>query len=347
MAVMGVKVGTNFIGNTSDNVKLSGDSNNNNISANDKAKLGEENIGDVLNKIVDPNWVDPSKKIRAVGNDKMDKDAFMKMMMAQMKNQDPTNPLKSHELAAQLAQFSSVEQMQNINSNLQDIKQGQKPIESFQALNFIGKSVAGDSSKIQRNKGDKFHDFSFQLGQPAKEMNLRIRNSMGEIVRSVNLKDLKQGANEWTWNGQDDRGNSLPVGDYTIFSEAKDLQGKKIAVQSSFEGLITGVNYTPEGPVLLVGNQSVKLRDVKKIIDPSLMKNDQNKAGSSNPQLNNGTQQVENKNMNLELESSNNQIKGAEEIEPQGANMLDTVKMSRDMINSLSESQQKQEVAKN
>lgn len=111
--------------------------------------------------------------------------------------------------------------------------------------------------------------------------------------------------------------------------------------------MITGVNYTPEGPVLLVGNQSVKLRDVKKIIDPSLMKNDQNKAGSSNPQLNNGTQQVENKNMNLELESSNNQIKGAEEIEPQGANMLDTVKMSRDMINSLSESQQKQEVAKN
>jgi flagellar basal-body rod modification protein FlgD len=63
-----------------------------------------------------------------------------------MKNQDPTNPLKSHEMAAQLANFSSLEQMQNMNSTLTELKNGQKPSENYQALNLIGKAVAGDSS---------------------------------------------------------------------------------------------------------------------------------------------------------------------------------------------------------
>lgn len=77
----------------------------------------------------------------------MDKDAFMKLMLAQMKHQDPTNPMQSHELAAQLAQFSSVEQLQNLNTTMTDMRNGQKPSESFQALNFIGKAVSGGLGK--------------------------------------------------------------------------------------------------------------------------------------------------------------------------------------------------------
>src|SRR5690606_35195937 len=107
--------------------------------------LGGQDVGEFLNKIADPNWVDPQKRFRATGNDKLDKEAFMKLMLAQMKNQDPTNPMKSHEMAAQLAQFSSVEQLSNINTTLTAMQAGQKPTESFQALNFIGKAVAGDS----------------------------------------------------------------------------------------------------------------------------------------------------------------------------------------------------------
>src|SRR5690606_29823848 len=75
---------------------------------------GKQSLGEVLNKIADPSWVDQSK-MRKVGNPTLDKDAFMKLMLHQMQNQDPTNPLKSHEMAAQLAQFSSLEQMSNMN----------------------------------------------------------------------------------------------------------------------------------------------------------------------------------------------------------------------------------------
>jgi flagellar basal-body rod modification protein FlgD len=124
-----------------------------------------------------PNWIDPSKKARTVGNSNLDKDAFFKLMLAQMKNQDPTNPLKSHEMAAQLANFSSLEQMQNINKTLGEMKEGQKPSENFQALNLIGKAVAGDSSKVIRGLNDKDHDFKFNLPMDASEVGIKVRST--------------------------------------------------------------------------------------------------------------------------------------------------------------------------
>ena len=272
MGVVGLKTGVKPWSDKPNLDQITKSDNIQSVSAFDKKKLGDEDIGDKLNKISDPNWIDPQKKMRAVGNDKLDKDAFMKLMLSQMKNQDPTNPLKSHEMAAQLAQFSGVEQMTNINQTLTEMKNAQKPQEGFQALNFIGKAVAGDSAQLVRGKGDKDHDFSFGLGDDAKEVNIRIVDANGESVRSLSLHDLKKGENRYQWNGQDERGHTMPAGEYKFYAEAKADSGKKIAVKTEFEGVITGLNYTPEGPVLLIGTQSIKLKDVKKIVDPALLK---------------------------------------------------------------------------
>src|SRR5689334_10769007 len=99
---------------------------------------GDKPVGDVLNEIADPNWIDPKKVQREVNKD-LNKDAFFKLMLTQMKNQDPTNPLPSHEMAAQLAQFTSLEQLFNVNSNLEELKKAQTPMSDYQVLNFIGK----------------------------------------------------------------------------------------------------------------------------------------------------------------------------------------------------------------
>ncbi len=131
MTVVGTKLGVNAFGATQTKPENVGSSN---ISAQDKDKIGGENVGEVLNRIVDPNWTDPSKKPHRTGNPNLDKDAFFKLMLTQMKNQDPTNPMKSHEMAAQLANFSSLEQMQNMNKTLDEMKAGQKPSEKFPSL---------------------------------------------------------------------------------------------------------------------------------------------------------------------------------------------------------------------
>ena len=274
MGVVGVGRATKSFGETQGPVESANTPSN--LTPEDLKKLGGENVGEVLNKLSDPNWVDPAKKMRSVGNDKLDKDAFFKLMLDQLKNQDPTNPLKSHEMAAQLANFSSLEQMNNMNQTLTEMKNGQKPLEQFQALNFIGKAVGGDSSKITRVKGDKDHDFRFSLKNPAARVEIRIRNNdTGETIRKIDLSKLKEGDNKFVWNGQNDKGQPAPAGNYQMFAEAFNDAGQKQVIKTDFEGVITGVNYSAEGPILMVGNQSVRLRDIKKIQDPSLMKNDQ------------------------------------------------------------------------
>ncbi len=323
MAMMGIKRDTKaFNGAASSELRKSEGINN--MSAQEMAKLGDESVGDVLNKAADPNWIDPSKKMRAVGSDKMDKDAFMKLMLAQMKNQDPTNPLKSHEMAAQLAQFSQLEQLQNVNTTLETMQTNQKPTETYQSLNFIGKSVAGDAARVYRTKGDRDHDFTFTLPDAAKEAVIKVRNAQGDYVREVKLQNLKAGENRWTWNGKNDSDMTTPVGDYQFVIEAKNSSDQKLAVKTDFNGTITGVNYTPEGPVLLVGNQSVKLKDVRKIVDPSLNQKVQNSGDNLKPDLKTGAA------------ASQTVDKGAEEPEV-GADVkiVDQVGLSRGMMDRL------------
>jgi len=276
MNSLGMRVGTKNWSEASQNT-ISKNEGPKNLSNKELEKLGGENVGEILNRIVDPNYVDESKKIRAVGSDKLDKDSFMKLMMAQMKNQDPTNPLKSHEMAAQLAQFSSLEQLQNVNTTLEDMKDSQKPTETYQSLSLIGKAVQGDASKVSRLKGDKIHEFTYTLPENAPMASLQVKDENGEVIRKIELRDLKKGENSWIWNGQNDRGQTVPVGQYRFVLEAKNEFDKKMDVKTDFEGVISGVNYTPEGPVLLIGNQSIKLKDVRQIVDPAMLRPNQQK----------------------------------------------------------------------
>ena len=237
-----------------------------NLSSSDKEKaLGGEDVGSVLNKIADPNWVDPSKATRKVGNNQLDKDAFLKLMLTQMKYQDPSSPMQSHEMAAQLAQFTSLEQLSNINSTLSGMKQQQQPQINYQALNFIGKKVSGDSSKLTRVAGDKEHEFHYTLSADAMKAKIRISDGEGNLVRKMDLGDLKKGENSVKWNGLADDGVEAHPGDYVFSVEATSSNGGRVFAKTDFEGKITGLNYTPSGPVLLVGQQAIRLADVKRI----------------------------------------------------------------------------------
>lgn len=335
MGVVGVKLNTKTWGDNQTTRQSSENTLTQNVSATDKDKLGGENVGETLNKLADPNWVDPKNKMRTVGNDKLDKDAFFKLMLAQLKNQDPTNPLKSHEMAAQLANFSSLEQMQNMNDTLTKIQGGQKPMEQFQSLNLIGRAVAGDSSKVIRAKGDTDHDFKFTLPSDATDVSVKVTNMNGEVVRKYDMKNLKQGENKITWNGKDARDLAAPVGEYMFAIEAKGSNGAKLAVKTDFAGTITGVNYTPEGPVLLVGNQTIRLRDVRKITDPSLTQNDQNVKNTTPQDL---------KKDAAALETKKDDNAGAQEpavVPGQVNNILDGVGLSSGMMDKLQKEVQK------
>lgn len=224
-----------------------------------------KDMGQVLNEIADPNWVDPKKMRRP--ESKMDKDAFLKLMLTQLKYQDPMNPLESHEMAAQLAQFSQLEQLSNIDESVKGLKTAQEPMSNYQALNFIGKSISADTEKIIRNKGDNAHDLRFSLPQAAREVTVKVMDETGEVVKTVKATNLKRGENKLTWNGTKNDGYPAFSGNYTISVEGISEAGQKISGRTNFSGVVTGLNYSPEGPILMVGDQKIRLGDVKRIED--------------------------------------------------------------------------------
>jgi flagellar basal-body rod modification protein FlgD len=236
-----------------------------------KALGGEESVGDMLNKVADPNYINDSKKMRTVGNPALSKDSFMTLLLTQMKNQDPTSPLKSHEMAAQLAQFTSLEKLNNINDSIAGLRKDQAPDHNFQALSFIGKTIQTDNSKLNHEDKDARHDVSFVIPADAPKISMVVKDAEGKTVRTVEFKNLKTGKNQLNWNGMTDDGRSAPVGEYNVAIEAEGSNGHKLQVDMKTEGTISGVNFTAHGPQLMVGKQVVSMSEVKSISDGKFM----------------------------------------------------------------------------
>ncbi len=307
----------------------------NQMTEDQKKKVGSEDLSAVLNKAADPNWVDSGKRVQGHGNANLDKDAFFKLMLTQLKNQDPMNPLKNHEMAAQLAQFSTLEQMSNMNSTLTKMEGKTSEPQNFQALNLIGKTVAGDSSKVVRTSFDKSHDFNFNSPQDLNEAVVKVANQKGETVREYKMNNLKAGANKISWNGQNDAGDNQPAGDYQFKIEATGKMGQKVILKTDFEGQITGLSFSAEGPVLQVGSQTIKMRDVRQITDSSAKNNDQNVTDVTNLDLKSGDAPKQNK-IKKEANTSDN-------VKPQaaGSDVMQDLAMSRELMSKLQSAEQK------
>lgn len=317
--MLSVKGGTQTWSNAQQQVDFPKD-NTRSISAEDQQQFfGEQDIGAVLNKVADPNWVDPAKQVRQVGDNSLDKDAFMKLLLTQMKHQDPTNPMQSHEMAAQLAQFTSLEKLTNINQGINALAKAQAPSHNFEALALIGKAVAGDSAKIDRMAENDQHPISFALKGDAQKAEIKIKDADGRLVRTLEVANLKTGRNEVVWNGKLDNGTDANRGAYVATIEAKGSNGRKIHADTQFSGVISGVNFTAQGPVLMIGKQAVSLKDVKEIVDPTRL-------APSAP-----ANQLEVKNNGAPAPSAKPEDK---EQRVAGSN-LESVGMSRGLINQL------------
>lgn len=269
--MMGVKGGTQTWSNSVQRADLPSDGKQSISSADREKYFQDENVGETLNKLTDPNYVDESKKLKGHGNNQLDKDSFMTLLLTQMKNQDPTNPLKSHEMAAQLAQFTQLEKLNNINEGITGMRKDAQPNQNFQALSFIGKTVNTDNSKITRMDADEQHEIRFSLPADAQKFTLQVKDAEGNVVRTIESKGLKAGKNQLSWNGMKEDGTQAAPGEYTATMEAVGSNGRKLFVETKTEGVITGVNFTARGPQLMVGKQVLNMADIKSISDPNVM----------------------------------------------------------------------------
>jgi flagellar basal-body rod modification protein FlgD len=196
----------------------------------------------------------------------MGQDEFLKMFMAQMKNQDPLNPMQGSDMAAQLAQFSSVEQLTKVNTNLESMKSSQDESTRLDALNFIGKEIVASGNALSLEEG-KVAEGRFDLSESA-QCSVLIKNSSGTTVGSFSLGTLGPGAHTFQWSGHDSSGNLLSPGTYNFQVMGKTSAGKIVSGDPRVSGKVTGVNLENGGVKLNIGEVPVGISEVMDIITP-------------------------------------------------------------------------------
>ena len=187
------------------------------------------------------------------------KEDFLTLLVAQLKNQDPLNPMESADFTAQLAQFSSLEQLFGIKDalgNIQSSIAAQGAQEDKNLLDYIGKMVkTGDN--ILSLKDGKADLCGYILEEPAKEVTISIFDRYGVKVRTIEEGEKIAGQYTVDWDGRDNDGDQLDDGVYTFDVQPIDENGEEILSYTHAQGEVTGVTYEGSIPYLIVGNRQV------------------------------------------------------------------------------------------
>ncbi len=196
------------------------------------------------------------------------KDDFLRIMLTQMKNQDPTNPFKAEQMATEIAQFTSVEQLQNVNQNLNKMATQNKPLEQMSMTHLIGKMVTIDRERFPHLEG-QMDDLNFNLSRNAGSVQVSVESESGEEVFQKDLGPQKAGEVSFEWDGI--KSNTLPAkgGGYRIRVNAKDEHGKVIEINPQIQAKVIGVSFEGSEPVFLVGDSRhqdrVTMRNIARI----------------------------------------------------------------------------------
>ncbi len=187
-------------------------------------------------------------------------DRFLKLLVTQMKNQDPLNPMDNAEITSQMAQLSTVTGIEKLNETLSAFTKAQ----AFQAVDMIGRYVLAPGEHMDLASGTGLG--GVELASAADKVTVKIFNENDQLVRTMELGKLDAGVNAFTWDGKTDAGATAPDGSYTFTVSAK-LEGETVTASSLSVGKVQSVLMDDIGPALSVSGMGlVDLGDVKQVL---------------------------------------------------------------------------------
>ncbi len=201
-------------------------------------------------------------------SDVLGKEDFLKMLTAQMQYQNPLDPMNDQEFIGQMTQFSSLEQLQNMNETMTNNAQWNmllsQTINNTMATSLIGKTILADAS-VTAVSSDHVSPISFNSTGFALSGVVTIYDGEGTAVRTITLSQLQAGDHSIEWNGKDNNGNDLPAGNYGYEVSLKNPQGETVSASGFNKGVVTGVDYINGQAYLLVNGGMIPLANVRHV----------------------------------------------------------------------------------
>ena len=261
-------------------------------------------INDVgsVNQVLDQYRTDTKSKDEPKKNE-LGKNAFLELMVAQLNNQNPLEPTDNQAFVAQLAQFSSVEGIDNLNSTAESMMSQLNSTSALQASSLVGQSVIVDGNETGLLMGGGIVSGYSELQASAANMRLQIKSKSGELLEQIPLGNHGAGPMSIRWDGYnlmmdgevqdidhsqlnrqvfqkdedgelvlDDNGNPIPVayppGEYK-FEISASIGGKTEQVNMQMSSRVDSVTMSPSGQVTLnlTGGQRATMDEVKQILD--------------------------------------------------------------------------------
>ena len=190
------------------------------------------------------------------------KDEFMKLLLAQLKNQDPLKPMDGTDFAAQLAQFSSLEQLKNLNTTLETQSLNQMTLGYAQSVNMIGKEAVANSGNTITANGQTT-EFNYSLAKDAQSVTISIMDKDGKLVKSWDESAKTAGMNSATWDC-----SGVEKSDYTYQIAAKDSSGAPVTAETMTTGVVTAVHFRSNQILVTLNGREVPLSAISEVRDP-------------------------------------------------------------------------------
>lgn len=207
---------------------------------------------------------DTTKNTKASSNPEAgSQDYFLKLLVAQMNNQDPLNPLDSAQMTSQLAQLNTVTGINNLATKLDSLLGAQNTAQGLQATALVGHGVLGEGNKLSLVDGKAVA--GVELASGVDSLTVVVKDSTGKVIHTQDLGKQDAGVVEFGWDGSTDGGGTAKAGDYTFSVEGK-LAGKTVKSTPLSTGLVTGVSPSANGTALMVnGVGSMTMNQIRQI----------------------------------------------------------------------------------
>ncbi len=189
------------------------------------------------------------------------KDDFLKLLITQLQNQDPLNPMDNQQFSTQLATFNMLDQLIGINGTLASMQTSQTLGSQIGAVSLLGKAITANGNNVILN-GSGSAPVAYNLGGNAARTVIQIKDSSGNLLRSIESDNQNSGDQQILWDGKDNSGNQVSPGVYTFGVTALDSNGNPVSVTTRIQGTVTAVNLTGAAPSVSIGSLQVPLSEL-------------------------------------------------------------------------------------